>query len=283
MHVRGCALLNKFLYTAIYTWLAKGINVRGAAIDVVSLSSQVGANAGVVGMAKEHLGLALALNVPVFVVVTKIDMCPVNVLQDTLKMLQRILKSPGCRKIPVLVQSMDDVVVAATNFTSERWVPDLSREDIVWSSVIGSLFLHLTPTFVCEFDVRRHPPSCITVVHFFPQQFLLFYDIVPHSVQSCSLRPISLLSPMYFHFHRPPSYVVLLSSHHMLIPIQPPFLDFLLCKRQLLSQKPAQKKHFLATVKCLLFIFVLAGIPGFARDSCIFSRQIWYFPQCWPP
>lgn len=83
---------------------------------------QVGANAGVVGMAKEHLGLALALSVPVFVVVTKIDMCPPNVLQETLRMLQKILKSAGCRKIPVLVQSVDDVVVSATNFTSERQV-----------------------------------------------------------------------------------------------------------------------------------------------------------------
>lgn len=36
---------------------------------------------GIVGMTKEHLGLALALNVPVFVVITKIDMCPANVLQ----------------------------------------------------------------------------------------------------------------------------------------------------------------------------------------------------------
>lgn len=43
--------------------------------------SQVGSNAGIVGMTKEHLGLALALNVPVFVVVTKIDMCPANILQ----------------------------------------------------------------------------------------------------------------------------------------------------------------------------------------------------------
>lgn len=34
-------------------------------------------------MTKEHLGLALALNVPVFVVVTKIDMCPANILQGT--------------------------------------------------------------------------------------------------------------------------------------------------------------------------------------------------------
>jgi len=68
----------------------------------------------------EHLGLALALNVPVFVVVTKIDMCPPNVLQDTMKLLSRILKSPGCRKIPVIVQNPDDVVVSATNFVSER-------------------------------------------------------------------------------------------------------------------------------------------------------------------
>jgi GTPase len=68
----------------------------------------------------EHLGLALALNVPVFVVVTKIDMCPPNVLQDTLKLLSRVLKSPGCRKIPMMIQNKDDVVVSASNFVSER-------------------------------------------------------------------------------------------------------------------------------------------------------------------
>lgn len=38
-----------------------------------SRDTQVGANAGIVGMTKEHLGLALALNVPVFVVVTKVN------------------------------------------------------------------------------------------------------------------------------------------------------------------------------------------------------------------
>lgn len=49
--------------------------------DSSFLLRQVGSNAGIVGMTKEHLGLALALNVPVFVVVTKIDMCPANILQ----------------------------------------------------------------------------------------------------------------------------------------------------------------------------------------------------------
>lgn len=81
----------------------------------------VGSNAGVVGMTKEHLGLALALNVPVFVVVTKIDMCPLNILQETLKVLLKLLKSPGCRKLPVLVQSVDDVLISALNFVSERY------------------------------------------------------------------------------------------------------------------------------------------------------------------
>lgn len=80
----------------------------------------VGANAGVVGMTKEHLGLALALSVPVFVIVTKIDMCPPNVLQDTLRLLHKILKSAGCRKVPLLVRNAEDVVVSATNFVSER-------------------------------------------------------------------------------------------------------------------------------------------------------------------
>lgn len=82
----------------------------------------VGANAGIVGMTKEHLGLALALSVPVFVVVTKIDMCPPNILQENLRLLIRILKSPGCRKVPVTVKTPDDVVVSATNFVSERLV-----------------------------------------------------------------------------------------------------------------------------------------------------------------
>lgn len=81
---------------------------------------QIGANAGIVGMTKEHLGLALALNVPVFVVVTKIDMCPPNVMEETLKMLNRMLRSQGCRKVPIMIKTTDDVVVGAKNMLCER-------------------------------------------------------------------------------------------------------------------------------------------------------------------
>ena len=87
------------------------------------MDTQIGSNAGIVGMTKEHLGLALALSVPVFVVITKIDMCPPNVLQETLQLLVKVLKSPGCRKVPVIVKSPDDVVLSATNFVTERLCP----------------------------------------------------------------------------------------------------------------------------------------------------------------
>ena len=66
----------------------------------------IGSNAGIVGMTKEHLGLSLALGVPVLVVITKIDMCPANVLENTVKQLTKILKSAGCRKIPMFVKVM---------------------------------------------------------------------------------------------------------------------------------------------------------------------------------
>lgn len=55
---------------------------------------------------------------PYLLVLHNVNLVPCH--QETLKLLIKILKSPGCRKIPVLVSSKDDVVVTATNFTSER-------------------------------------------------------------------------------------------------------------------------------------------------------------------
>ena len=52
-------------------------------------------------------------------------------------------------------------------------------------------------------------------------------DIILYFVQPYSLRSSSLPSRLYLHFHRPPSYAVFLSSHHMPIPLQHSFLDFL--------------------------------------------------------
>jgi GTPase len=46
--------------------------LTGCAPDYVML--MVGGNAGLIGMSKEHLGIAVSLGVPVMVMITKIDM-----------------------------------------------------------------------------------------------------------------------------------------------------------------------------------------------------------------
>lgn len=107
----------------------------------------IGANAGIIGMTKEHLGLALALSVPLFVVVTKIDMCPVNVLQDNMKIILKVLKSQGCRKVPVLVKNPDDVVLSATNFVSERLCPIFQVSNVTGENLdLLRMFLNLLTT-----------------------------------------------------------------------------------------------------------------------------------------
>ncbi|KAK9315845.1 P-loop containing nucleoside triphosphate hydrolase protein [Lipomyces starkeyi] len=133
----------KYLKTTVF-------GLMGGSPDFVMLI--VGANAGMIGMAKEHLGVALALNVPVFICVTKVDMCPPNILQSTVNQISKILRSPGCRKMPVFINSNRDVAEAATNFVSQRICPVFQI-----SSVTGQgldhvrMFLNLLP-FHGQFD-----------------------------------------------------------------------------------------------------------------------------------
>jgi len=60
----------------------------------------VGANMGVSKMTKEHLGICLALSIPLFVVVTKIDIAPEEKYQETLTTLIKILSSAQAGKNP---------------------------------------------------------------------------------------------------------------------------------------------------------------------------------------
>lgn len=43
----------------------------------------VGSNMGVSRMTKEHLGISLALKIPIFIVITKIDLPPSSALENT--------------------------------------------------------------------------------------------------------------------------------------------------------------------------------------------------------
>lgn len=95
--------------------------VMGRVPDYVLLV--IGANAGVIGTTKEHLGVAVALRIPVFAAVTKLDMVSDEQVAKALEETEAILKLPGVNRIPLRIRSMDDVVVAARNMPRGRVAP----------------------------------------------------------------------------------------------------------------------------------------------------------------
>ncbi|KAE8148138.1 P-loop containing nucleoside triphosphate hydrolase protein [Aspergillus avenaceus] len=106
----------------------------------------VAANNGLIGMSKEHLGIALALNVPVMVIVTKIDICPPQILQETLSQLGKILKSPGARKIPIFVKDMEETINTATQFVSQRICPIFQVSNVTGENLdLVRTFLNILP------------------------------------------------------------------------------------------------------------------------------------------
>ncbi|MEM2905252.1 MAG: GTP-binding protein [Candidatus Bathyarchaeia archaeon] len=95
--------------------------VMGRVPDYVLLV--IGANAGVIGTTREHLGVAVALRIPVVVAVTKVDMVPDEQVAKVLEETEALLKLPGVNRIPLRVRSTDDVVVAARNMPRGRVAP----------------------------------------------------------------------------------------------------------------------------------------------------------------
>ena len=81
----------------------------------------LGGNMGVQRMTREHLSIALALNTPLFVVVTKVDIAPAHVLKTNLKQMRAILKKGG--RTPYKVRTLEDVLVASEQVQHKQIVP----------------------------------------------------------------------------------------------------------------------------------------------------------------
>lgn len=106
----------------------------------------VAANNGLIGMSKEHLGIALALNVPIMVVVTKIDICPPNILEQTIQQITKILKSPAARKMPIFINNREECVNTATQFVSQRLCPIFQVSNVTGQNLdLVRTFLNILP------------------------------------------------------------------------------------------------------------------------------------------
>lgn len=106
----------------------------------------VSANTGLIGTTREHLGYALALEVPIFVVVSKLDLCSRETVETTLAQLQQILSSPGCKKVPFRVTSTDTALTAASSLPSKAVCPIFEVSSVRGDGIDLLLkFLHALP------------------------------------------------------------------------------------------------------------------------------------------
>jgi GTPase len=85
----------------------------------------IGANRGVLRMTREHIFLCITLCIPFAFVITKMDMIEDNekVYKDTMTTINKILKSPIVRRIPVKINNMQDILTCAKQMNTESIVP----------------------------------------------------------------------------------------------------------------------------------------------------------------
>jgi len=84
----------------------------------------VGANMGVSKMTKEHIQVAAALKMPMFVVVTKIDICPKQIVEETMQAITKTAKKRANRRMfNVTTQKHLDVCFESDPFLEKKLCP----------------------------------------------------------------------------------------------------------------------------------------------------------------
>ncbi|KAJ8923870.1 hypothetical protein NQ315_010452 [Exocentrus adspersus] len=102
----------------------------------------ISSTAGAIGMAHEHLAIAVALNVPFFIVITKIDLVQPT---STLESLESFLKQVG-----------NDVITAGANQLTENVVPIFCVSSVSGEGLeLLSRFLHVLPPGISAKEKER--------------------------------------------------------------------------------------------------------------------------------
>lgn len=89
----------------------------------------IGANMGVNHMTREHIGLCLNLKIPFIILVTKIDIVPENILNETMQKINNMCKNRA-RKIPYIVKTITDVINVVKNIKSDSIIPIMQISNV---------------------------------------------------------------------------------------------------------------------------------------------------------
>jgi len=101
----------------------------------------VGANMGISKMTREHIQVAVALDIPLFVVITKIDISPKKVLEQTKKNLSRLLRE--VKSMPIQCHSLEDIEKVFTKDPKLRKICPVFLVSAVTNVNIDNLYFFL--------------------------------------------------------------------------------------------------------------------------------------------
>lgn len=92
--------------------------LNGCYIDYAMIT--IGVDRGIIGMAKEHLAIAVALKIPIFVVITKIDVAIDEKYNKIIEGLTNIFKHPiaGNKQIKLVDDNNIDEIISNYNYKS---------------------------------------------------------------------------------------------------------------------------------------------------------------------
>ncbi|KAJ1515553.1 Short integuments 2, mitochondrial [Coelomomyces lativittatus] len=94
----------------------------------------------------EHLGMLLALRIPLFAVVTKIDMFGEDTVKSTLQALISVLNGPGRRLMPYIIKNEDDLLAVLPHFSFGRVIPIFLVSSVTGENIPLLInFLNLLP------------------------------------------------------------------------------------------------------------------------------------------
>ncbi|EGD78764.1 hypothetical protein PTSG_11779 [Salpingoeca rosetta] len=123
----------------------------------------VSATRGMTSQTKRHMDMALALNIPVFVVITKIDKCRKDQLKHALVDVCIAVKSPGSNKVPQPVKNVDDLLTARDQGISV--VPIFFVSNVTGKNLnLLSQFMNLLPCVnSIRLETKSHLPAKMLV------------------------------------------------------------------------------------------------------------------------
>ena len=106
----------------------------------------VGSNRGILPMTKEHIFLCVTLKIPFVILLTKIDItesCP-DIFEGTIQSINKILKSPGIRRLPLKINNIEDIVICAKNIYTESITPIFYISSVTGSGLdLLKIFLNI--------------------------------------------------------------------------------------------------------------------------------------------